>query len=178
MATELSRRISRDRSDKHYGKGMTAVMADYDGDGFMDIFVTNDTCRNFLFTISAARIHEVAMEQGVAYPESAKAIPAWAPIKTCTTTASPISGTPHRKTNLPSLPYRGNDSGGHLQEPPFFPNPDHVRWSNGIFDFDNDAGRICSSPAATCSIMSRFTHPQIRGTNTVFRNLGNGTFQT
>ena len=31
------------------GKGMSVSFADYDGDGFMDVFVANDTTRNFLF---------------------------------------------------------------------------------------------------------------------------------
>src|ERR1039457_2398889 len=60
---------------RHYGKGMGAVMADYDGDGFMDIFVANDTLPNFLFhNIGGKRFEEVALESGVAYPESASAI--------------------------------------------------------------------------------------------------------
>ena len=33
----------------HTGKGMSLAFADYDGDGFADVFVTNDTLPNFLF---------------------------------------------------------------------------------------------------------------------------------
>ena len=36
-------------SAEHIGKGMGVAFADYDGDGFTDIFVSNDTYRNFLF---------------------------------------------------------------------------------------------------------------------------------
>ena len=34
---------------QHIGKGMSVAFADYDGDGFMDVFVTNDAVPNFLF---------------------------------------------------------------------------------------------------------------------------------
>ncbi len=33
----------------HIGKGMGVAIADYNGDGWMDIFVANDNDRNFLF---------------------------------------------------------------------------------------------------------------------------------
>src|ERR1035441_7442771 len=60
---------------KHFGKGMGAVIADYDGDGFMDVFVPNDNLPNFLFhNIGGERFEEVALESGVAYPQSANAV--------------------------------------------------------------------------------------------------------
>ena len=34
---------------KHQGRGMGIAIADYDGDGFMDVFVSNDNQANFLF---------------------------------------------------------------------------------------------------------------------------------
>jgi hypothetical protein len=52
------------------GKGMSAGIADYDGDGLADIFVTNDKLFNFLFHNKGnARFEEVGFEAGVALPE-------------------------------------------------------------------------------------------------------------
>ena len=50
-------------------------MADYDGDGFMDVFVANDTLPNFMFhNVGGKRFEEVGMQSGVAYEQSANAL--------------------------------------------------------------------------------------------------------
>ena len=52
------------------GKGMGVAVADYDGDGWMDIFVANDNQRNFLFKNRRGKgFDEVGVEAGVAYTE-------------------------------------------------------------------------------------------------------------
>ena len=56
----------------HPGKGMGMGVADYDGDGLPDIFVSNDKLPNFLFHNKGnARFEEVAFEADVALPEEA-----------------------------------------------------------------------------------------------------------
>jgi enediyne biosynthesis protein E4 len=52
------------------GKGMGVALADYDADGWMDIFVANDNQRNFLFKNRQGKgFDEVGVEAGVAYTE-------------------------------------------------------------------------------------------------------------
>lgn len=54
----------------HLGKGMGVAIADYDDDGFMDIFVTNDKMPNFLYHNEGnGTFTEVAMEMGVSANE-------------------------------------------------------------------------------------------------------------
>src|ERR1019366_3132983 len=57
------------------GKGMGVVFADYDGDGFMDVFVANDNRPNLLFhNLAGRRFEEVAFQAGVAYNEDGNAL--------------------------------------------------------------------------------------------------------
>lgn len=60
---------------RHTGKGMSATIADYDRDGYPDIFVTNDALPNFLFRNRGnGTFEEVALTAGVALTDDGKAI--------------------------------------------------------------------------------------------------------
>ena len=60
---------------KHLGRGMGVAIADYDGDGFMDIFVANDDSPNMLFhNLAGKRFEEVADSTWVAYNPSGKTV--------------------------------------------------------------------------------------------------------
>jgi hypothetical protein len=59
----------------HRGKGMGAAIADYDHDGWMDIFVANDTVANFLFhNEHNGRFRETALQAGVGLNDDGKAL--------------------------------------------------------------------------------------------------------
>jgi hypothetical protein len=59
---------------KDLGKGMGIAIADFNGDGYMDVFVANDTVRNFLFINQKnGTFKESGFEWGVAYDETGNA---------------------------------------------------------------------------------------------------------
>src|ERR1022692_2416553 len=166
---------------RHYGKGMGAVMADYDGDGFMDIFVANDTLPNFLFhNIGGKRFEEVALESGVAYPESASAISGMgADFRDVDNDGRPdLWHTAIENESFPLYLNRGGDFLEVTGKSLLLKTRTMSGWSNGIFDFDNDGWKdLFVARGNVLDNVTMFSNRRYEEPNSVFRNLGNGKFQ-
>jgi hypothetical protein len=167
---------------QHLGKGMGAVMADYDGDGFMDIFVANDTLPNFLFhNIGGRKFDEVAMESGVAYPESGNAISGMgADFRDVDNDGRPDIW--HTAIENESFPLYQNRGGGEFWEVTstslLLKTRTMSGWSNGIFDFDNDGWKdLFVARGNVLDNVALFSARRYQEPNAIFRNLGNGKFQ-
>jgi enediyne biosynthesis protein E4 len=62
---------------KYVGKGMSVAFADYDRDGRLDAFVTNDTVPNFLFrNMGDGTFRDTALLAGVSVPMTGRAVSA------------------------------------------------------------------------------------------------------
>ncbi|MDE3168463.1 MAG: VCBS repeat-containing protein, partial [Acidobacteriota bacterium] len=62
---------------KFAGRGMSVAFADYDADGWPDVFVTNDNMPNFLFhNLGNGRFEETALLAGAAVRDDGKAVAA------------------------------------------------------------------------------------------------------
>ncbi len=60
---------------RHVGKGMALAFADYDGDGWLDMMVANDTTPNFLFHNERnGTFTEVGLAAGIAYNDDGLAL--------------------------------------------------------------------------------------------------------
>jgi hypothetical protein len=78
---------------KYQGRGMSLAFADYDADGFMDVFITNDNQANFLFhNRGDSTFEEVGMAAGMGLLNSGQPVSSMAvdfrPTLTSTTTSS------------------------------------------------------------------------------------------
>ncbi len=59
--------------DSVKGKAWGVVAADINNDGWMDLFVANDTVPNFLFSNHSGKFKDIALEAGVAYSVDGRA---------------------------------------------------------------------------------------------------------
>jgi hypothetical protein len=167
---------------KYSGKGMGAVIADYDGDGFMDIFVANDNRPNFLFhNLGGKKFEEVALESGVAYTQSGSAISGMgADFKDVDNDGRPDIW--HTAVENESFPLFQNRGDGQFWERTFQMHLSGTRdmsgWGNGIVDFDNDGWKdLFVARGNVLDNVALFSKRQYEEPNSVFRNLGNGKFQ-
>jgi enediyne biosynthesis protein E4 len=164
-------------------KGMGVAIADYDGDGFIDIFVANDNHPNLLFhNIAGKKFEEIAATAMVAYNEEGTAVAGM--------------GADFRDTNndgkpdiwLTALPgqtfplYEYRDDGlfedATTRSGVGWATLRMSGWSNGIFDFDNDGWKDLfvarSNVLDTIELISSRKYPE---PNAVLRNLGNDKFK-
>ena len=166
----------------HFGKGMGAVIADYDGDGFMDIFVANDNRPNFLFhNLGGKKFEEVALESGVAYAQSGSVVSGMgADFKDVDNDGRPDIW--HTAVENESFPLFINVGNGQFVEKTLQANLASTRamsgWGNGIVDFDNDGWKdLFVARSNVLDNIAQFSNRRYEEPNSVFRNIGNGKFQ-
>lgn len=164
------------------GKGMGVVIADYDGDGFMDIFVANDTQPNFLFhNLAGRKFEEVAFQSGVAYAEGANAISGMgADFKDVDNDGRPdIWHTAIENETFPLyLNNGGTDFSDVTSKSGLWGTRTMSGWSNGMVDFDNDGWKdLFVARGNVLDNIGLYSIRKYEEPNTVFRNLGKGKFQ-
>ncbi len=167
----------------HFGKGMSVSFADYDGDGFMDAFVANDTTPAFLFhNLGGKKFEEVGVTAGIAYaPDGTTLSGMGSDFRDVNNDGFPdIWYTAVEHQSFPLLINSGKGDFDDLTlNSGLQATTDMSGWSNGIFDFDNDGWKdLFVARANVLDNISELTpsrkYPE---PNSVFRNLGNGKFQ-
>lgn len=167
----------------HVGKGMGVAVADYDLDGFSDVFVTNDKQANFLFhNVAGAKFEEVALLAGGALRES----------------GLPVSGMgadfrDYDNDGLPDIvftalsgetfPVFQNQGNGLFREASLTSRMGPLSrklsgWSVGLFDFNNDGWKdIFSTNGHVSDVIEFFEASKYKLPNSVFLNQSDGSFR-
>ena len=166
----------------HPGKGMGIGIADYDLDGLLDVFVSNDKMYNSLFHNKGnGKFEEIAFEAGVALSENGQFISGM--------------GVDFRDIDNDGYPdiafvaldnetfpiFRNLGKGGfaditqtsgmmRLSAP-------MAGYSPTLADFDNDGWKDLFVTRGHVQSLAYASRAQIEQPNTVFRNLGGGKFQ-
>ena len=167
---------------KHIGKGMGIAIADYDGDGFVDVFVANDTLPNFLFRNNGSGgFEEVGLTAGVAVNDGGR----------------PVSGMgvdfrDYDNDGLPDLivsalegetyPLFRNLGKGYFADTTWQSGlgAETVKrsgWSLGFFDFNNDGFKdLFTVNAHVNDNIELYNNQTYRQPNSVYAGAGSGAF--
>ncbi|HTS37513.1 MAG TPA: CRTAC1 family protein [Candidatus Solibacter sp.] len=167
---------------QYVGKGMGLAFADYDNDGFVDIFVSNDTFENYLFHNKGnGTFQNVALAAGVAYNSYGNAVAGMgADFRDIDNDGKPdIFETAMVSEGFPL--YR-NLGDGQFQD---VDGPSGLSallsrstgWGTGVFDFDNDGNKdLFMADSDILDNAMELAHRPFALPDRVFRNLGNLKF--
>ncbi len=166
------------------GKGMGVVFADYDGDGFLDVFVANDNSPNLLFhNLGGKRFEEVGLEAGVALNDEGAALAGMgADFRDLNNDGLPdIWHTAIENETFPIFINEGKGQFRNAGQQTRLANltREMSGWSNGIVDLDNDGWKdlVVARSNVLDNIGQISRHFRYAEPNAVFRNLGNGQFK-
>jgi hypothetical protein len=168
----------------HMGKGMSVSFADYDGDGFLDAFVANDTTPNFLFhNLGGRKFEEVGEWSGVAYGSNGTALSGMgSDFRDINNDGLPDIW--HTAVEFETFPLYTNHPGGNFSDQTVASGLARLTaqksgWGNGIVDFDNDGWKdlFVARSNVLDNINKLVAERHYPEPNSVFRNLGNGRFE-
>ena len=166
----------------HVGKGMSIAFADYDEDGRVDAFVTNDTLPNFLFrNLGNGRFEEAALLAGAGVSINGKAISSMG------TVFGDVDNDGRADLHVTALagetfPLFRNEGKGQFSDrtaPSGLARATQRRsgWGNALADFDNDGWKdLFTANSHVNDRIEDFEAHQYREANTLFRNIGGGKF--
>lgn len=167
---------------KYQGRGMGVAFADYDGDGFLDVCVTNDNQPNFFFhNRGDGTFEEVGVTVGVALLNAGEAV-----------SSMGVDFRDYDNDGLPDIfvtdlngetfPLFHNLGGGLFEDATFRSrlavlSASRGGWGNGMFDFNNDGWKdLFTANSHADDNVEQFSSAHYRQPNSIFANLGDGTF--
>ena len=179
-----------DVSDKsgisaYIGRTMGVTAADFDNDGWDDIYVANDSTQNFLFRNQHdGTFEEIGNDTGSAYGQNGEATSSMGPVAADFWNRGVLDlwvtdgsynrflqnmGAPELGSSVPKPEWKGFDdvtaAAGISQT-----DAQYVSWGSGVYDFDNDG-------LLDILVFHGGLIHMIPQEHTLFRGLGNGKFR-
>ena len=166
----------------HVGKGMSVAFADFDLDGFTDVFVSNDTLPDFLFHNQGdGTFEQVGLQSGVAVASHGRPVASMG-----------IDFRDYNNDGLPDIsvtaliretfPIFRNEGKGLFRDDSFpsrlgLQSSNRSGWSNGFFDLNNDGWKdLFTANSHVNDLVELFEASPYKQANSVFVNLGQGVF--
>ncbi len=168
---------------RHLGRGMGVAIADYDSDGYYDLFVANDDAPFQLFhNLGGKRFEEVAADVGVQFAENGNVISGMAvDFRDLFNKGLPsLWVTAIEKETFPLFvnvgrgQFADKTAASGLSMETF----EMSGWSNAIVDLDNDGWKdLMVARSNVQDTIAKYSPRKYEEPATIFRNLGNGRFQ-
>jgi hypothetical protein len=157
----------------HVGRTMGVTAADFDGDGYPDIYVSNDKTENFLFRNNHdGTFKEIAVMAGVAFGQNGEATSSMGPVFVdIENRGQPdlwVTDSHYNRLWRRTGPETFKDiteAAGIAQL-----TAQYVSWGTGVYDFDNDGLR-------DIFIVHGGLIHMVPQEHSVFRNVGGGKFE-
>jgi enediyne biosynthesis protein E4 len=168
---------------RHIGKGMGVAFADVDGDGLTDIFVANDSVRNFLFRNQGdGTFQEIGLEAGVALREDGFAIAGMgADFRDFDNDGKPdlvVSGILNDAFLLfRNLGFSKGFEDAAQRTGLLLGTRQFTGWGLGMYDFDNDGWKDLFCALSHLSQLDRYLGRDSALANRLFRNVEGKRFE-
>jgi len=166
----------------HPSKGMGLAFGDVDGDGLLDVFVTNDTQPNSLFrNEGGGKFREIGGPAGVAFNDDGRALSAMGADFRDWDNDGREDLFITALTNE-TFPLFRNAGKGQFTDRTYASQVARATlplsgWSAGIFDFDNDGWKdLFAACADVQDNTEAYSERKSRQANLLLRNRGDGTF--
>ena len=171
----------------YIGRTMGVTAADFDNDGWDDIYVSNDRTENFLFhNKHDGTFEEIANETGTAFGQNGEATSSMGPVfadfggrgvldlwvsdgnynRFLRNLGTPAVGSPDGPLSTAKVGFEDEGASNGISQT----DAQYVSWGSGVYDFDND-GQL------DILVFHGGLIHLIPQEHTLFRGLGNGKFQ-